>query len=158
MRFHNTSPYWGIVLAVALVCIASIGCDSREENPYEPKGQLRQKWSADGDRIPVYDAADEIAFKFRRRSRGLKVYGTDLTSVGFVRTPRSAGAGADTSETEAESDAGGRSGTAIRVRPVGETAVEGLERRRAETWAIEGTLRLEQTADGWAVFDADGNW
>lgn len=136
--------------------LASVGCDSRDENPYRPNAPLRQKWSANGDRLAIYDADDEIAYKLRRRARGVKVYDRDLRPAGYVRA-------AGTDETDAGDDGGQTDADAsergvVRVRPIGKTEIERLERQKSGLWALGDAVRLEQTPDGWAVFGGDGNW
>jgi len=154
LRFRNGSTFRAGVVAAVVVAVAVLGCDDNKENPYRPKGQLRQTWSADGERIAVTDATDEIAFKFRRRSRGLKVYDRRLKAAGFVRTPAEGEDEADAGESDGDADSGPR----IRVRRVGETEGRPLERRTEGVWAVDDAMRLERTADGWAVLNAEGNW
>lgn len=138
----------GWVLALVLLATAGTwGCnDEKRVNRDKPGGPLYRMWDSNGERIIVTDAKDEVVCKFRKRSRGIKVYDSDLAPVGVV------GSG-PTQEGESSPEE-----RQVRVEHLGKEPTEVLEHRGENIWEMERTFRLERTSDGWAVFDENAEW
>lgn len=153
-----------MVLAALLLAMA-VGCREENDNRDRPGGPLYEMWGAGGERIVVIrdtpgdegeeeqdaeERSSEPLAKLRRRSDGYKVYDANFVPVGVVRERE----GPVEHGVDAESSA---------LRPIRVESLEAgtrsvLRRKEVDIWGLEGRFRLERTARGWAVYDAESTW
>lgn len=147
-----------MVLAALLF---AVGCRGETDNRDRPGGPLYEMWGAAGERIVVTrdglgedgdgeEGVDEPLAKLRRRSDGYKVYDANFVPVGVVRE------GGSPAEQGADAEASVR--RPIRVEALKEGTRSELRREEPDIWGLEGRFRLERTARGWAVYDAESTW
>jgi hypothetical protein len=154
---------------VVTFALLGTGCDSDdgESDRQEPGGPLYEMWDSQGDRVLVRDASGDAAYKLRIRSNGLKVYDSKFRALGYVDFPIDQPAAS--SSEEAREDAGsavaadaGEEANAgageIRVRRLGGDDTERLKQVNADVWGLGERVRIERTAEGWAVFGDNAEW
>ncbi len=168
-RLRNPKIPHGLVALVVAFAVLGVGCDNddREPDRQEPGGPLYEMWNSEGDRVVVRDGSGESVYKLRLRSNGLKVYDRKFRALGYVDFPVDQPATLPSRETtddagkagpaDTEVSSNGQAGE-IRVRRLGGDETERLKQVNADVWALGDRLRIERTAEGWAVFDGDAEW
>ncbi len=159
MPFRKVSRVLARVV-LAVVVLGAAGCDDSGSESSEAPGPMSERWNAQGDRVVVRERGGDPVAKFRLRSRRVKVYDADFQPVGYIRTDGDQSLGAEGDGGEPARADAGRPGERreIQLRRLDADRAVSLRRIEPDVWAVDRGVRIERTADGWAVFDREATW